>query len=165
MPEIVYGFGASLNWKGLDFSFLFQGAANRSTYLTGGWYFQPFQAERGPKHMGNVMTAFLDRWTVDNPDPHAFSPRLSYGPNTNNYQTSTWWQRDASYLRLKNLEVGYTLPDKWAKKIYAEKLRIYLQGVNLATFSKFYSDFWDPETGADSYPMQRVVFIGLNVTF
>ena len=165
MPEIVYGFGASLNWKGLDFSFLFQGAANRSTYLTGGWYFQPFQADRGPKFMGNVMTAFLDRWTPENPDPNAFSPRLSYGPNANNYQTSTWWQRDASYLRLKNLELGYTLPDRWAKKIYAEKLRIYLQGVNLATFSKFYSDFWDPETGADSYPMQRVVFIGLNVTF
>ncbi|MCM1501961.1 MAG: TonB-dependent receptor [Bacteroidales bacterium] len=165
MPEIVYGFGASLNWKGLDFSFLFQGAGNRSAYLTGGWYFQPFQADRGPKHMGNVMTAFLDRWTEDNPDPYAFSPRLSYGANANNYKTSTWWQRDASYLRLKNVEIGYTLPDKWAKKIYANSLRIYLQGVNLFTISKFYKNFWDPETGADVYPMQRVVFVGLNVSF
>ncbi len=165
MPEIVYGFGASLNWKGLDFSFLFQGAGNRSTYLTGGWYFQPFQAERGPKYMGNVMTAFLDRWTEDNPDPNAFSPRLSYGTNANNYKTSTWWQRDASYLRLKNVEIGYTLPDKWAKKIYANTMRIYVQGVNLFTAGKFYSDFWDPETGADVYPLQRVVFIGLNLSF
>lgn len=165
MPEIVYGFGASINWKGLDFSFLFQGGGNRSAYLTGGWYFQPFQADRGPKHMGNVMTAFLDRWTPENPDPHAFSPRLSYGANANNYKTSTWWQRNASYLRLKNVEIGYTLPDRWAKKIYADKLRIYLQGVNLGTFSSFYSDFWDPETGADSYPMQRVIFLGLNVSF
>lgn len=165
MPEIVYGFGASLNWRGLDFSFLFQGAGNRSTYLTGGWYFQPFQAERGPKFMGNVMTAFLDRWTEDNPNPYAFSPRLSYGSNTNNYQTSTWWLRDASYLRLKNVEIGYTLPDRWAKKIFANSLRVYLQGVNLLTFSKFYSDFWDPETGADSYPMQRTIFLGVNVSF
>ena len=165
MPEIVYGFGVSLNWKGLDFSVLFQGAANRSTYLTGGWYFQPFQAERGPKFMGNVMTAFLDRWTPENQDPYAFSPRLHYGANTNNYKTSTWWQRDASYLRLKNLELGYTLPDRWAKKVFANQLRVYLQGVNLLTFSKFYSNFWDPETGADSYPMQRVVFLGVNVSF
>ena len=165
MPEIVYGFGASLNWKGLDFSFLFQGAANRSTYLSGGWYFQPFQAERGPKFMGNVMSVFLDRWNEENQDPHAFSPRLSYGANSNNYKTSTWWQRDASYLRLKNIELGYTLPDRWAKKVCADTLRIYLQGVNLLTFSKFYSQFWDPETGMDSYPMQRVIFLGLNLSF
>lgn len=165
MPEIVYGFGASLNWKGLDFSVLFQGAGNRSTYLSGGWYFQPFQAERGPKVMGNVMTMFLDRWTPQNPDPHAFSPRLSAGANSNNYQTSTWWLRDASYLRLKNVELGYTLPDRWAKKVYANSLRVYLQGVNLLTFSKFYSEFWDPETGCDSYPMQRVLFLGLNLSF
>ena len=67
MPEIVYGFGASLNYKGFDFSFLFQGGTNRSSYLSGGWYFYPFQADRGPKFMGNVMTMFKDRWTVDNP--------------------------------------------------------------------------------------------------
>jgi hypothetical protein len=95
MPEIVYGFGASAKWKNLDFSFLFQGAANRSSYLTGGWYFQPFQADRGPKWMGNVMTIFMDRWTPENQNPHAFSPRLSEGPVTSNYQTSTWWQRDS----------------------------------------------------------------------
>ena len=165
MPEIVYGFGASLNWKGLDFSVLFQGAGNRSTYLSGGWYFQPFQAERGPKVMGNVMTMFLDRWTPENPDPYAFSPRLSAGTNSNNYRTSTWWLRDASYLRLKNVELGYALPDRWAKKVYADSLRVYLQGVNLLTFSKFYNEFWDPETGCDSYPMQRIIFLGLNLSF
>lgn len=165
MPELVYGIGASLKYKGLDFSFLLQGAGNRSTYLTGGWYFQPFQAERGPKFMGNVMTQFLDRWTEDNPNPRAFSPRLSYGPNSNNYQTSTWWLRDAGYLRVKNVELGYTLPDNIIKKFNAKTMRVYLQGVNLLTISKFYSDFWDPETGADSYPMQRTVYIGLNLSF
>lgn len=165
MPEIVYGFGASLKWKTLDFSFLFQGAANRSSYLGGGWYFFPFQADRGPKIMGNVMSMFLDRWSPENPDPHAFSPRLSYGANGNNYQTSTWWQRDSDYLRLKNLEVGWTLPARWASKIRCSSMRFYVQGVNLFTVSDFISDFWDPETGSDSYPMQRQVFIGVNLTF
>lgn len=165
MPEIVYGFGASLKWKTLDFSFLFQGAANRSSYLGGGWYFFPFQADRGPKMMGNVMSMFLDRWNPENPDPHAFSPRLSYGANGNNYQTSTWWQRDSDYLRLKNLEVGWTLPSRWASKIHCSSMRFYVQGVNLFTVSDFISDFWDPETGSDSYPMQRQVFIGVNLTF
>lgn len=165
MPEIVYGFGASLKWKGFDCSFLFQGAANRSTYLGGGWYFFPFQADRNPKLMGNVMTMFLDRWTPENPDPHAFSPRLSYGSNANNYQTSTWWLRNSGYLRLKNLELGYTLPSTWTSKIHCNMVRFYVQGVNLLTISKFYSDFWDPETGAGAYPMQRQIFIGVNLTF
>ena len=165
MPEIVYGFGASLNYKGLDFSFLFQGGANRSSYLSGGWYFYPFQAERGPKFMGNVMTMFQDRWTVDNPNPHAFSPRLTYGTDSNNYKTSTWWQRDSDYLRLKNVEIGYTLPDAWANKLHCSSLRVYAMGVNLVTFSKFISDYWDPETGADAYPMQRQVYVGVNLTF
>lgn len=165
MPELVYGFGASLKYKGFDFSFLMQGAGNRSTYLTGGWYFQPFQAERSPKYMGNVMSMFLDRWTVDNPNPNAFSPRLSYGSNANNYKTSTWWQRDASYLRVKNVELGYTLPESLTQKIHAKSMRVYLQGVNLLTISKFYKNFWDPETGADAYPMQKTIFLGLNLLF
>lgn len=165
MPEIVYGFGASLNYKGFDFSFLFQGGANRSSYLSGGWYFYPFQADRGPKFMGNVMTIFKDRWTEDNPNPHAFSPRLSYGADANNYKTSTWWQRDSDYLRLKNVEIGYTLPSAWANKLRCSSLRVYATGVNLFTISKFISDFWDPETGAAAYPMQRQVFVGVNLTF
>lgn len=165
MPEIVYGFGASAKWRNLDFSFLFQGAANRSSYLTGGWYFQPFQADRNPKWMGNVMTVFMDRWTEDNQDPHAFSPRLSDGPVTSNYKTSTWWLRDSGYLRLKNIELGYTLPQKWANKIHCGSMRFYVQGVNLFTISPFISDFWDPETGAGSYPLQRQVFVGVNLTF
>ena len=115
--------------------------------------------------MGNVRTMFKDRWTVDIPDPHAVSPRLSYGADANNYKTSTWWQRDSDYLRLKNVEIGYTLPSAWASKLRCSSLRIYATGVNLFTISKFISDYWDPETGADAYPMQRQVFVGVNLTF
>lgn len=78
-PEQVLGLGASLSWKGFDFSFLMQGAFGATTYLTSGWYFQPFQAERDPKLMGNLITKFRDRWTEENPDPYAFSPRLYMG--------------------------------------------------------------------------------------
>ena len=92
------------------------------------------------------MTMFRIAETVDNPDPHAFSPRLSYGADANNYKTSTWWQRDSGYLRLKNVEIGYTLPSAWASKLRCSSLRIYATGVNLFTISKFISDYWDPET-------------------
>ncbi len=165
VPEIIYGFGAEMKWKHLDFSFLFQGAGNRSTYLSAAWYFQPFQADRGPKHMGNVMTVFEDRWTVDNPNPNAFSPRLSNGVNANNYVSSTWWLRNSDYLRLKNIEIGYTLPANISRKLSMSTFRVYVTAMNVYTFSKFINKFWDPETGADRYPLQRQVFVGLNLTF
>ena len=74
-------------------------------------------------------------------------------------------KRDSGYLRLKNVEIGYTLPSAWASKLRCSSLRIYATGVNLFTISKFISDYWDPETGADAYPMQRQVFVGVNLTF
>ena len=165
VPESMLGFGGSLYWKGFDFSFLFQGAFGASTYLTSGWYFQPFQADREPKYMGNVLTNFLDRWTEENPDPYAFSPRLYMGQNVNNYVSSTWWVRNSDYLRLKNLELGYTLPRKTLDKMRIDNLRFYVSAQNVYTFSKFAREFWDPEVSADSYPIQATVFLGVNLTF
>lgn len=164
-PESVLGIGASLAWKGLDFSFLMQGAFGATAYLTSGWYFQPFQAERDPKYMGNLITKFADRWTEDNPNPNAFSPRLYMGNNVNNYVSSTWWTRNANYLRLKNVEVGYTIPRQKFNNTRVDNLRFYVSAVNLYTFSKFAKEFWDPEVGADSYPIQATVYLGLNLTF
>ena len=115
--------------------------------------------------MGNIITKFRDRWTPDNPDPYAFSPRLYMGQNPNNYKTSTWWLRPSDYLRLKNVEIGYTLPRKVLDKMHMENLRIYISGQNLYTFSKFAHEFWDPEVRADAYPIQSMVFLGLNFTF
>jgi TonB-linked SusC/RagA family outer membrane protein len=164
-PEIVYGFGATLYYKNFDFSFLMQGAGNVSTYISGGYYFMPFQAARDPKYMGNVMTMFKDRWNEDNQNQYAFSPRFHYGEDTNNYQTSTWWLRDSDYIRLKNVEIGYTLPDEWFEKSKLGTARFYLSGVNLLTLGKFYRNFWDPETKVDKYPAQTQIFVGLNLTF
>lgn len=165
IPESMFGFGASLAWKGFDFSFLMQGALGGSTYLTAGWYFQPFQAERDPKYMGNIMVNFRDRWTEENPNPYAFSPRLYMGQNVNNYEQSTWWVRKSNYLRLKNLEFGYTLPRKVLDKMRIENLRFYVSAQNLYTFGKFAKEFWDPEVAADAYPIQATVFLGVNLTF
>ncbi len=164
-PESMFGFGASLAYKGFDFSFLMQGALGGTSYLSAGWAFQPFQYEREPKYTGNIITKFLDRWTPDNPDPHAFSPRLYMGQNVNNYRTSTWWLRNADYMRLKNIEIGYTLPKKYSMRAHMETARIYVSAVNLFTISKFGREFWDPEVGADSYPIQSTIFVGLNLTF
>lgn len=164
-PEQVLGVGASFSWKGFDFSFLMQGAFGATTYLTSGWYFQPFQAERDPKLMGNLITKFRDRWTEDNPDPYAFSPRLYMGQNVNNYKSSTWWVRNSDYMRLKNLELGYTLPRKVLEGMKLDNLRFYVSAQNLMTFSKFKKEFWDPEVGADAYPIQATVFLGVNLTF
>lgn len=164
-PEQVLGVGASFSWKGFDFSFLMQGAFGATTYLTSGWYFQPFQAERDPKLMGNLITKFRDRWTEDNPDPYAFSPRLYMGQNVNNYKSSTWWVRNSDYMRLKNLELGYTLPRKILEGMKLDNLRFYVSAQNLMTFSKFKKEFWDPEVGADAYPIQATVFLGVNLTF
>lgn len=164
-PESVLGFGASLAWKGFDFSFLMQGAFGATSYLSSGWYFQPFQAERDPKYMGNLITKFRDRWTEDNQDPYAFSPRLYMGQNVNNYKSSTWWVRNSDYLRMKNLEFGYTLPEKTLKKMRLDNLRFYVSAQNLFTISKFAKEFWDPEVGADSYPIQATIFLGVNLTF
>lgn len=165
VPESVLGIGGALAWKGFDFSILFQGAFGATRYLTAGWYFKPFQAERDPKFMGNLISNFKDRWTVDNPNPHAFSPRLYMGQDVNNYQTSTWWVRSSDYLRLKNLEFGYTLPKNVLDKIHLDNLRFYVSAVNLYTFSNFSREFWDGEVSADSYPIQAAVYLGANITF
>jgi TonB-linked SusC/RagA family outer membrane protein len=161
-PEIVYGFGTTLEFKGLDVSAFFQGAENVDFMLGGtGWF--PF-IEGGVR--GNLMTYATDRWTVDNPNSKALFPRLSIGPNSNNYRNSTFWQRDASYLRLKSAEIGYTLPKQFTKRYRVNTFRVYFSGFNLITFSKF--KFWDPELGngrAAAYPLQKNYNLGVNLNF
>ena len=161
-PEMVYGFGTSLAWKGIDFSIFFQGSANMDFMLSGDGFY-PFL--RG-QEQGNVTYWATDRWTPENPRQDALFPRLSDGDNPNNYRSSTWWQRSANFLRLKTAEIGYTFPKKWTSKAKISALRIYVSGLNLHTFSKF--KYWDPELGnanGAAYPIQRSVSIGANINF
>jgi TonB-linked SusC/RagA family outer membrane protein len=149
-PQLVYGFGASAQYKGFDLSFFFQGADRVSMMMSG---FHPFNSQ------GSQIYQFIadDHWSESNANPYAAYPRLISGvASHNNFRNSTYWLRDASFLRLKNVEVGYTF--KFA--------RIYLSGQNLVTWSPF--KHWDPETGSGSglaYPLLRTMSAGLQLTF
>ena len=158
VPEIIYGFGASMNYKSFDFSFFFQGAAKSSFFINPD-KIAPFINER------NALRIVTDNnWTENNPDPYAFWPRLSTEIIENNNHDSTWWQKKGDFLRLKNIEFGYTLP----KTIFSNNsvnTRMYLSGLNLLSFSDF--NLWDIEMAGNGlgYPPQRVFNVGLQINF
>ncbi|MDK2838297.1 MAG: SusC/RagA family TonB-linked outer membrane protein [Bacteroidota bacterium] len=161
-PQIVYGFGASVLYKQIDFSFFFQG--NGKTYrIIGGNNFIPGS---GDGSMGNIYDNYQDRWTVDNPSQDAFWPRLSSYNHANNTQPSTWWLKDMSMLRLKNIEIGYSFPKQTVLPNYIKSARIFLAGSNLLQFSKF--KLWDPEIGFSNglrYPIMKSASIGFEIDF
>ena len=161
-PEIVYGFGLNMKYKNLDFGALFQGIG-RSWNILGSSIIPG--ANRGVT--GNMFTNANDRWTVDNPSQNVFYPRLDDGINSNNNQSSTWWLRNMSFLRLKNIELGYSLPKNlWRNTTVISGIRLFVRGTNLLTFSKF--DLWDPEvdntTGA-AYPTMKSLSAGFEIKF
>ena len=168
-PEIIYGFGVSLGWKGLDFSVFFQGLANESFWIDASTNYNPSRNIAGTAPFVNrtqLLKAYADsHWSEDNRDIYALWPRYSNYSNYNNSAVSTWWMRDGAFLRLKQLELGYTLPYKWTRKARIEALRIYLQGNNLLCWSRF--KLWDPELASSglNYPIQRTFNIGAHVTF
>lgn len=166
-PEINYGFGLSIGYKGFDFSFFFQGLARESFWIdynkTTPFINQATDTFKDYIGVNQLLDVVADNhWSVNNRNPYAFWPRLSTEKVNNNSQRSTWFMRDGSFLRLKSLEFGYTLPRKWMKKIGMNSIRIYYSGSNLLCFSKF--DLWDPEMAGDGlkYPVQRVNNIGIN---
>lgn len=161
-PEMMFGFGASFAWKGIDLSFHFTGAAHVSTFLNSSdmW---PFSLEY-PQY--NVSREYYDnRWVEGADNRHAKYPAVINGKNSNNYEQSTLYLRDASYLKLKNAEIGYTLPHKWTEKIRIDKIRIFMNGTNLLCFDKL--KIVDPEAdyGTGNYPLQRVINFGVNIDF
>jgi TonB-linked SusC/RagA family outer membrane protein len=159
MPSTTYGFGFSLTFKNFDFGLFFQGQHNADILLN-----IPSFANSGG--LGNLLAVAADRWTPENPRQDAVYPRLSYGgTNNNNYQSSTWWLRDISFLRLKNADIGYTLKEG-IKSIGIKRLRIYGMGYNVFTLSKF--KLWDPEVGTDNgsrYPLTSNYSLGLTANF
>ncbi|WP_202111197.1 TonB-dependent receptor [Sphingobacteruim zhuxiongii] len=162
IPEINYGFGASVGYKGFDLSAFFHGVNNVTRVIGGG----PLYGSSGNILVyGQIYSDVADkRWSARNPDRNAEYPRLSMVENRNNTQSSTFWQRDMSFLRLKNLEFGYNFPKSWIEPIKLSSLRLYIQGQNVFTFSKF--KLWDPELDTSYggiYPQMRVFNFGLNV--
>lgn len=163
LPQIVYGFGGSVSWKSLDLSFFFQGAGKTSIFVTGNTAYGFTVADIRANNMLKDM--YDHRWQEGKDNSNARYPRLFDGTNDNNNRTSTLRMHKGNYLRLKNAEIGYSLPKHIAKKMYMEGARIYLSGMNLLTFSKF--KLWDPEQGSSGtrYPINRVYNIGINLTF
>ncbi|MDN5211357.1 TonB-dependent receptor [Fulvivirgaceae bacterium BMA12] len=180
-PQVTYGMGFSLGYKNFDFSAFFQGNAEVSVFINPAATAPFITRIRGEDQLPGGLTNFNlytsestllkayadNHWTETNRDIYALYPRLSDGLVGNNVQPSTWWLRDGSFLRLKQVEIGYNI-----KKIAGiSNLRIYVTGTNLITWSKF--RLWDPEIAADpnvggtgfGYPLQRVINLGILVNF
>ena len=168
IPEIVYGYGLSTGYKNFDLSAFFQGQTHVSFFIDPN-RISPFIQSPDPYIVGNtqLLKAFADsHWSEDNQNLYAQYPRLGVTGNQieNNRQNSTYWMRDGSFLRLKSVEIGYTLPTSLTRKISVTKCRIYFNGLNLYTWAPF--KLWDPELGGNgfAYPLQKVFNIGINAT-
>ena len=165
-PEIIYGFGVSSTYKNFDLSFFFQGSA-RSSFFIDAYRTSPFIDTSGSAIGNNaLLNAWAnDHWSENDRNLYAAWPRLSDQLIDNNNRNSTWWLRDGGFLRLKSLEVGYSINTESFEKVKLESLRIYLSGTNLLTFSKF--KIWDVEMGGNGlgYPIQRGVNFGINMNF
>lgn len=162
IPRYTYSIRGDFGWKGIDFSFVIQGVGKCDGYLEG-----------SARHAFQDMAAYpqkvhLDRYNVvTNPNLNASYPRLTYNTSFNQSTFSTYWMEDASYMRLKNIQLGYTFPEKWMKKARIDKLRIYLSADNLFTVSKYFYAY-DPETPVSKggyYPQVKTFVIGLNLNF
>lgn len=170
-PEIIYGFGFSVGYKAFDFNCFFQGSA-RSSFFIDPLRITPFAQpydpdnELGGKQANNALLQVIadNHWSESNQNMYAFWPRLSDTAISNNNQSSTWWLRDGTFLRMKSAEIGYTLPKRLTSKAKLENLRIYVSGTNLFNISKF--KIWDTEMGNNGlgYPVQRVFNVGIQLS-
>jgi hypothetical protein len=161
-PELTFSLNASLHWKGLDFSMLWTGADHVSRTLNG--YFRD--------QFGSTNTSALTQWVADNSwttdNPNATLPRISFINRVHNNHDSQAWMIDSKYVRLKNMEIGYTFKKPKAMPFF-NYIRVYMSGQNLLTFSRF--DGNDPEapgSGLDygvRYPMTRVYNLGVQLNF
>ncbi len=173
LPEITYGFGATASYKGFDINLFFQGVGNVNFFINGNSMRQVFAATDTFEMSALQLDRYNRGWSVNKTaeeNAQAIYPRLSWSGNAgyhNNTQTSSWWQRNGAFLRLKNAEIGYTLPKTLlARTGFIQNVRVYVSATNLVTFSEF--KLWDVETGSgdgSTYPNNRVISFGINANF
>ena len=160
-PRFTYGFNYALEWKNFDLSMLWQGVGRRSVWMRG----ESVEAFHN-NNEGPVFDFHLDRWTTTN--PNASYPRLTVGSESaNNAAKSDFWIYDAASLRLKNAQIGYTIPSMAIRKAGINTFRIYASVQNALTFTNMIGG-WDPETADGSgriYPVARTFSLGLNLKF
>ncbi|MGV8090517.1 MAG: SusC/RagA family TonB-linked outer membrane protein [Mangrovibacterium sp.] len=168
VPEIIYGFGFSVGYKGFDISCFFQGLAHESFWIDTEKT-APFIDTDGTSSVVS-QNALLkvyadDHWSEYDRNLYALWPRLSNELISNNQARSTWFMQNGSFLRLKSAELGYSLPTELIQRVQLKTARFYVSGTNLLTFSQF--KLWDPEMAGNGlgYPLQKVINVGIQITF
>lgn len=157
-PRYIYGVNINMAFKNFDFSALLQGVGKRDQYLGLGF-------AQGPVWENYTSQWHKDHWTPDNPD--ARHPAYYSNINRNYYTTNSWWILDGSFMKLRNVQLGYTLPQTILNQLGIQNFRLYATGKNLWTKSNLGLDL-DPEypwTVGDYYPQTRVISIGANISF
>jgi hypothetical protein len=154
-PLMYYGLTAGFNIKGFDLSVSVQGVANRDVILSGA---QEWEFQDGGN--GQAYAHHLNRWTPSNA-ANATYPRLSIGTNANNQRNSSFWVRSADYLRLQNVDLSYTIPNRLTKKIKVNTMRVFANGFNLYSFDSLKHN--DAESNASIFPLRRTFNFGLNI--
>lgn len=153
LPQLTLGLHMGAKYIGFDLDAMFQGIAYHTVYLSGN-YFQAFQ------NNAKISSWALNRWTTETAATADY-PRLSASNNLNNYQTSSFWQRDGSFIKLRSFELGYTLPVTVTKKIGLDNTRVFINGTNLFSLDHM-KGFTDPEN-LTGYPTLRVISLGLSI--
>ncbi|OQP66556.1 hypothetical protein A3860_13835 [Niastella vici] len=158
-PLLFYGISFGVSWKGFDISAVLQGVRNIQAYMAGSYYWA-FPSNG----LGQAWSENLGRWTPANAAGATY-PRLSYGTNINNQAISSYWMRNDNFVRLKNAEIGYSLPGSLIRKIRLQTVRVFANGYNLLTWARADFKDRDPESFSGGYPVQRLVNFGLNIKF
>ena len=161
-PKWIFGLNLSATWKNLDASVFFQGAADVKGFLHS-WAVGELMGDKS-----KPSSLYRDAWDAEtNPDGKFPRPLSSWSQNSSVYYNSSFWMRNASYLRLKNLQIGYTIPKEWLNILNIEKVRFYYSGQNMLTITKYPKGF-DPErtyTDGGSNPLLRAHTFGVNIVF
>ena len=162
LPRFQYGGNINGSWRGLDFSIAFQGIGKQNSYLS------TVQVQPLRDNYGNIPSIIEGKyWSPFNTDAEnlaASYPRLSNVSKSNNYAASSFWMFNGSYFRLKNVTLGYTLPQQWTNTIGIDKARFYVSGSDIFCISN-YPKGWDPEMGATDYPITTSLIVGIQVNF
>lgn len=163
-PYSYFGIDLGFKWRGLDFSMFWQGAYNRDLYLQDWTLLEGFQANG--RYYGQAYENMLGRWTPETAESATF-PRLTAGGNEynrGNGWNSSFWLRSGNFIRLKDISLGYNLPDSFCNNYLGGlRLKIFVNGQNI--FTKSACDLVDPEVGFTSYPLQRCISTGINIRF
>ena len=156
MPELTLSFHAGATYKGFDVDMLFQGAFDRSVYLSGSYY-EAFQ------DYGSISSIALGRWTTETASTATY-PRLSSKNNLNNYAKSSFWQWNGDFIKLRSLEIGYSISHKISERLHIEKIRAFVNGTNLFSLDHM-KGLMDPESVSEGvgYPVMRTISLGLSI--